>query len=219
MSRQLRRTVRPLLIGTVVLCYPLLVYYSAGAPSGGELGAALAVFPVLAMALVLAWRSSQRYLLLGLFGLACALLAGAWDRLQQHFGWFYLLEHAGTNAALSLAFIYSLCGGREPVCSRFAALMGGPLSAEVAVYTRRVTVAWAAYFAIISAASGLLFFLLTLEAWTVFAYFLTPMLVVLMFVIEYGIRLLVFPRMQHVRFLDSVRTCWKSPAALSGRPH
>ncbi len=133
------------------------------------------------------------------------------------FGWIYFVQHAGTNAVLGWIFGRSLCNGREPLCSRFAAIVHGLLSTEVARYTRYVTIAWTVFFVLMVSVSALLFFLAPIDAWSVFANFVTPIVVVLMFVIEYGIRLRVLPSMQHATILESVRAFRNSPFSLRSR--
>jgi uncharacterized membrane protein len=61
------------------------------------------------------------------------------------------------------------------------------------------------FFAAMTLASTLLFFLAPLAAWSVFANFLTLPLVALMFIAEYGVRRWALPDMRHMHILDAVR--------------
>jgi uncharacterized membrane protein len=66
------------------------------------------------------------------------------------------------------------------------------------------------------ALSALLFFFGPFEVWSVFTNLLTLPLIVLMFIIEYGVRVRVLPNEQH-NALSSVRAYWQSRHA-AGAP-
>ena len=146
-----------------------------------------------------------RWLAIGGLALACPLLA-----YQQNFAWLYLLEHAGTNAALCLMFGRTLRSGQTPLCTRLSAMAHGSLSPSRKRYTHQVTIAWTVFFAVMTVASALLFFLAPIEAWLGFASFATPLLVVLMFACEYLLRLRVLPREKHSTLIETARTFWKA---------
>lgn len=132
-------------------------------------------------------------------------------------GWIYFIQHVGTNAVLAWVFGRSLCLGREPLCARFAALVHGPLAPEVARYTRQVTAAWTIFFMVMGTVSVLLFWLAPMDFWSVFASFLTPAFVLLMFAIEYAIRLYALPSLQHATILDMARLFWHSSVSQRAR--
>jgi uncharacterized membrane protein len=206
-------------IAGLLLAYPLLAHYAA-LTAAGDLGALLAVLPLAAIALGLSWRSPRRLALLALAGFvfALVLLADAWELLKQHFGWLFLVQYVATHLALCLVFGHTLLGGRRPLCSRFAeAIEQRSLPASVNRYTRRLTAVWTAYFAVMAVASSVLFWLAPFTAWSVFANFLTPLCLLLMFLAEYAIRLRVLPHVKHASLLDSIRVFWQSPPSL-GRP-
>ena len=59
------------------------------------------------------------------------------------------------NLVLCFLFARTLRAGSEPLVTRFArAERGGELPAELARYTRRLTAAWAAFFALMAATSA-----------------------------------------------------------------
>jgi uncharacterized membrane protein len=213
MKAVLVRSLRWTATGSLLLAYPLLAHYSAFNASA-DLGALLAVLPLSAIALGFAWRSPRRLALLALLGfvLALAFAAGSWGMLRRHFGWLYWVEHAGTHLALCLAFGRTLLGGRRPLCSQFAeAIERRSLPPAVAHYTHQLTAAWTAYFALMAAASSLLFWLAPFKVWSVFANFLTPLFLLLMFLAEYAIRLRVLPQAKHAGLIESIRIFWQSP--------
>jgi len=206
------RSIQYLGFGGLLLAYPALAHYATLTAASG-LAVALAVFPFAAIALGVAWRSPRRTSMLALCGLGFALLAGVWSRLQQNFGWLYFFQHAGTNLALCLLFGRTLLNGRQALCSRLAARLHGSLSPGRARYTRQVTVAWTAFFALMAGISAGLFWLAPMAAWSVFANLLTPLLVALMFAAEYAARRRVLSGERHASLFASARTFWHSPPA------
>ena len=155
--------------------------------------------------------------MLALCGVAFALPAVYWGTLRQNYCLVYLFQHSGTNAALCLVFGRTLLNGRQPLCSRLAILLHGTLSPERGRYTRQVTVAWTIYFASMASISVLLFFLVPIPVWSVFANLLNPLFVALMFVGEYAIRLRVLPGMSHTSLIRSAQAFWQSPPSSSDR--
>lgn len=212
---------RWLAIGTLAVGYPVLAHYSTATEASTRtpsLGVALALAPVLLIALVLAWRATQRTAMLALFALAGVGLWPLWPELERNFTWVYFIQHAGTNAMLFLAFGRTLRHGAEPLCSQFARMVHGEIDARIARYTRQVTLAWTVFFAVMASTSSLLFFLAPIEAWSVFANLLTLPLVILMFVVEFAIRIRLHPQMRGSRIIDGVRAYWKSSGASAPTP-
>ena len=200
-----RRILRWMGIAALLIGYPLLAHHTNESTHSGNLGALVAIAPVVLLALVLAWRSPQRIVLLGMFVLACATLWAGWSALEQHFGLVYWLQYLGMQLVLFMTFARTLIAGRQPLCTRFAEALHAPLTQQQEIYTRQVTVAWSLFFAALASASTLLFFLAPLTAWSVFTNFLTLPLVALMFIVEYWVRRRVLPDMQHGHILDAVR--------------
>jgi uncharacterized membrane protein len=197
--------VRALGIGALVIGYPLLAHYTNESAHNGNLGAWVAIAPVVLIALVLAWRSTRRLIMLGVLMLLCVALWAGWSVLEHHFGLVYWLQHVGIQLILFMTFGRTLIAGRQPLCTRFAEAVHAPLTPRHKIYARQVTLAWTLFFAAMALASTLLFFLAPLTTWSVFANFLTPLLVVLMFIAEYVVRRRVLPEMRHTHILDAVR--------------
>ena len=199
------RILRWLGIAALLIGYPLLAHYTNESADGGSLGAVVAIAPVLLIALLLAWRSPQRLLMLGGLALSCIALRAAWPALENHFGVVYWLQHVGMQLILLMTFARTLIAGRQALCTRFAEALHGPLTPQHALYSRQVTVAWVLFFAAMAVASTLLFFLAPLATWSVFANFLTLPLVALMFIGEYLLRRSVLPDLQPAHILDALR--------------
>ncbi len=102
---------------------------------------------------------------------------------------FSALTHWGIYTSLLVGFGFPLRQGREPLISGMARRMNGPLTAEVAAYTRKVTIAWSLFFAAQLSLSVLLFCFAPLTIWSFFVNILDFPLVVAMFAAEYAVRL------------------------------
>lgn len=207
-----RRIARWLGIAALVIGYPLLAHYTNESSHSGNLGAVVAIAPVVLIALVLAWRSPRRFIMLGVLVLFCVALWAGWPALERHFGLVYWLQHVGMQLILFMTFGRTLIAGRQPLCTRFAEMVHAPLTPQHEIYARQVTVAWTLFFAAMALVSTLLFFLAPLTTWSVFANFLTLPLVVLMFIAEYWVRRWVLPDMRHRHILDAVRAFRNTPA-------
>ena len=219
MKPSLVRAIRWIVIVAVAIAYPVLAHYSAVSPAAAAvpaLGVTVSLAPMLALLLWLTWRSHRKPVMLLLCAGVAALLWAFWGTLERNFGWVYFLQHAGTYAMLAAAFGTTLTNGREALCTRFAAMVHGNLTAEEVRYSRQVTLAWTLFLLAISLVSCALFFMASIEIWSLFANFLSFPLIVLMFAIEYAVRLRKLPHQKQHSILDGVRAYWLSPAARPG---
>ncbi|MHB1198203.1 MAG: COG4648 family protein [Polaromonas sp.] len=187
------------------LAYSVLAYLAAASDAPTLLGALVAIVPLMGLALVMAWRASQRVLMLALFVVACAILYGISGWLVAHYIWVFFLQHAGVYALLCAAFGRTLLAGQTPMISRFARIVHGGLSPALVRYTRSVTWAWTFYFGGIAGLSLLLFWLAPIAVWSAFANLLGIPLLVLMFVGEYAVRWRVLPAADRAGPLDAIR--------------
>lgn len=207
-----RRIARWLGVAALLAGYALLAHYTNTYAHSDNLGAVVAIAPVVLIALVLAWRSPRRIITLGVLVLMCVSLWVGWSALMRHFGLVYWLQHVGMQLILFMTFGRTLLAGRKPLCTRFAEAVHAPLTPRHEIYARQVTVAWTLFFAAMAMVSTLLFFLAPLAVWSVFANFLTLPLVALMFIAEYWVRRWALPEMRHAHILDAVRA-FRSTAA------
>ncbi len=118
------------------------------------------------------------------------------------------------NGILCLLFGYTLLPGRKPLISRFAEIMHGhALDAQSLRYTRGVTLLWSALFALLTLESLLLGMLAEPALWSLFTNFLNYLFVLLLFVVEYRLRLRRLPHLEHAGFfrflLDLRRIDWR----------
>ena len=200
---------RPILrgigIALLVIVYSLLAHYTHQSADRANLGAVVALTPVVLIALLLAWNSPQRIAMLMLLALALMLLSWQWNALTQHVGLMYWLEYMSVQIMLFVMFARTLVGGRKPLCTHFAEIVHAPLSPKHVVYARQVTVAWSAFFAAMALTSTVLFFWAPINTWSIFVNFLTWPLVGLMFVAEYLVRRWLLPELRHTHLFDAVR--------------
>ncbi|MDP2057895.1 MAG: hypothetical protein Q8K35_09085, partial [Thiobacillus sp.] len=138
--------------------------------------------------------------------------------LERNFSWVYFLQHAGTYAMLAAVFGVTLANGRQALCTRFAEAVHGSLTPEEVRYSRQVTLAWMLFFLAISLISSVLFFFVSIEVWSVFANFLSFPLILLMFAVEYLVRLRKLPQQKKHSIMDGMLAYWKTPAARPGVP-
>jgi len=211
------RVMRGLGVAALVIAYSLLAHYTSDATRNPNLGALVSIAPLLLLALILAWRSPRRTVLLGALALSCIALSAAWPLLEHHFGLVYWLQNMGMYLILLVTFGRTLRAGRQPLCTRFSEALYGPVTPLHARYTRQVTIAWTVFFAAMALVSTLLFFLAPLSVWSVFSNFLTLPLVALMFVVEYAVRRYVLPDIGHMRFFDAIRA-FRDDSATPSRP-
>lgn len=211
-----RRIIRWLGIATLVVGYPLLAHYTNVSARASGLGALVAIAPIVLIGFLLAWHSPRRLLMTSVVIASCVALGAAWPLLEGHFDWVYWLQNMGMQFVLFLTFSRTLIDGRQPLCTRFAEALYGPVTPTHARYTRQVTIAWSLFFAAMALASTLFFFLAPLATWSIFANFMTLPLVALMFLAEYGVRKMLLSEMPHMRILDAVRA-YKNHSSDSSR--
>lgn len=218
MPLSVARVARGFIVAVGVVAYPVLAHYSAATSAATtlpSLGVAVSLAPSLAILLWLAWRSPRRLLMLALCVAVGMGLAVFWGALQRNFSWVYFLQHVGTNVMLAAVFGATLMRGREPLVTKLAETVHRTaLPPEVLRYTRQVTLAWTFFFLATALVSSVLFCCASMKVWSVFANFLSFPLILLMFAVEYAVRLRKLPNLEKHGIMDGVRAFWKRPATL-----
>ena len=218
MSHSLARTIRWIVIAAVAIAYPVLAHYSttpAAVTSTPWLGVGTSLAPALAILLFMTWNSPRKPAMLLLCAVVGLLLWGFWGTLERNFSWAYFIQHAGTNLMLAAVFGVTLARGRKALCSRFAEAVHGSLKPDVLRYTRQLTLAWTLFFIAISLISSLLFAFAPIKAWSIFANFVTFPLVLLMFAVEFLIRLRKLPHLEKHSIMDGILAFLKTPPGRS----
>ncbi len=186
------------------LAYALMAHWSTARGGHGTLGAVLAIGPVGLLALMFLWRT-QHLPGLVVWLVAVALIASQWQPLRAHFAWLYLIQQVGLYALLGVFFGRTLARGRVPLCTQMALHVHGTMSAAAQRYTRRVTLAWTVFFAMLASALIILFVAGPLRVWSAFANFGAPLLMVLMFVIENAVRRFALPGLPHAGVIATIQ--------------
>ncbi|MFZ2650401.1 MAG: hypothetical protein WA210_09870, partial [Burkholderiaceae bacterium] len=117
----------------------------------------------------------------------------------------FLGQHVIIHLFLAALFGLTLRRGAQALISRVAQRVHGPLSAEMASYTRKLTLAWSAYFVAMAGLSLALYFSAPFEAWAAFANWLTPLGLGLMFGGEYLLRYRLHPQFERVSMLRAIQ--------------
>lgn len=136
-----------------------------------------------------------------------ALSAAALLALQCAGGgrWVLFVPSVALPALVLSAFAESLLPGRVALVTRFARAMDGVLSEEQVRYTRAVTWLWVAASASLLAVTLLLIAFASVQAWSVFANFVSYSLIGLLLAAEYLYRRHRFPQHAHPDFIAFVR--------------
>ncbi len=181
-------------VASCVAAFAALCHYTNSVAEARGLGAALALAPLCLIGAVFAWRWAHPPMALAALAAAALMIIAAWPALERNFTLVYLSEECGLYGLLCASFARSLSGGRIAVCTVLADKVHGPLTAAELRYTRRVTAAWALFFALITLTTLSLYFFAPLRVWSLFSNFCALPLVLLIFVAETAVRRCVLPQ-------------------------
>ena len=201
-----RQVIQLALISAAGIVYISIGHFTAISDHPPLVAILVGILPLGAIALVTAWHSRARtlsLLLLAAFALAVILNL---ENLRNHAAWVYFVQHAGAMILLCIMFGGTLGGGHaNALCSRIANfVLHNQMDADYLRYTWKVTLVWTIFFAISAMVSVSLFFFGPIEAWSVFANLLTPLLLGAMFAGEYLIRLRVMPNRAHFSITETI---------------
>jgi uncharacterized membrane protein len=168
-------------------------------------GALVALVPLTFLGITFARRLRHPTVMLLVLLPGIALAWAAWGLLRHHFADLFFVEHAGMMGLLAFIFGRTLLPGTEPLVSRFARAVHGELDEPSVRYTRSVTIAWTVFFSVIFAGSCALYLTGHVPEWSLLANIVTPLAVVLMFVVEYGVRKRALPHQERASILAGVR--------------
>lgn len=109
------------------------------------------------------------------------------------------------NAMLLLLFANSLRKGSIPLITRIAITLDGPQSDRSQHYTKRVTQAWALFFALMMVETILLSIFAPPSIWSFFTNFANYALIALFMATEYAIRIRYLADQNHTGFISFLR--------------
>ena len=192
-------------VGALAIAYVLGSHWlMTGAPAS-PWNAVVVVGPMLAAAALLAWQRRQRLLAALAAGATAALVVQAWRGDGLAVGSIYVGQHVAIHVLLAFVFGLTLQGGREPLITALARRVHGGLTPDMATYSRKVTVAWTAYFIAMAALSLVLYAATPFDAWATFANLVTPCAMLLMFIGEYVLRYQLHPEFERATLAQAVR--------------
>ncbi len=127
-------------VGALLIGYALLAHHTNQSVHNGNLGALVAITPII---FVLFMSTKQSVWLVATLALVLSIaLWLGWSTLTQHFWLVYWLQDTGIQFVLFIMFGHTLFAGRQPLCTRFAQMLHSePLSPKHLVYTRQNTIA------------------------------------------------------------------------------
>ena len=161
--------------------------------------------PMLVLVAWGAWRAAQRWLALGAAALLLGLCAQALLGVRVSPPALYVAQHVGINLFLAVLFGSTLRTGHKPFITTLAERVHRVITADMAAYMRKTTLAWTLYFVGMAVLSVALYALAPFDAWALFANLLTPLAVALMFVGEYLLRYRLHPEFERASIADAIR--------------
>jgi uncharacterized membrane protein len=194
-----------------LLAYSLLSHYSNSNPEAHDLGAALALTPMVAIGLALIWRWVGAMPALLASVAAAFLVRHYWPLLTRNFSFVYLVQQFGFYTIMAVTFGRSLLQGRVPLCTQLADKVHGPLSDAELRYTRSVTIAWVIFFLANLAVTALLFEFAPLKVWSIFVNFCSLPLILGMFLAEYSVRRRALPKLKRSGLIATLRVYFANP--------
>lgn len=178
------------LLGLLLIGYQILAHRITAADELTPVGVAVMIVPLIAgaawaLAAEFGWRATA--LGLAVATLLCGAAYAMWGRPSAAL--VYGLPHFSANLFLLWFFARTLRAGREPLVTRIARrLQRDALPDEIVGYTRRVTIAWAIFFAAQLLASIVLYALASRTTWSLFINIISSLLIPTMFVCEFSWR-------------------------------
>jgi len=192
---------RTVLVGLLGVAYVVGCHWLMTSAPDSRWNALLVIGPMLALLALLAARRGQRLVAGFAVVVLAAIVLQAWQGGGLAPTTLYLAQHVAIHAALAVLFALTLRFGQEPLVTALARRVhGGVLSPAMQAYTRKVTIAWSAYFVLMAAISIGLFLAAPFAAWAVFANLLTPLALLLMFVGEFVLRYRLHPEFERATF-------------------
>ncbi len=197
--------VRALAIALAGIAYVLGSYWMMTSRPGSAWHAVIVVAPMLVLAALLAWRRQQRVVAAVVMTAAALLLFQGRDGGGLSAEAIYVAEHVAVHLLLAVVFGSTLVGGRDSLITALARRVHGGLTRDMEIYSRKVTIAWTAYFVAMAAASLLIFASAPFATWAAFASLATPIAMLVLFVGEHLLRYRLHPEFERATLAQAVR--------------
>jgi uncharacterized membrane protein len=208
-SERPQDALRIVAVGVLLVAYTCLSHYS-NTRGAHRLGAVLALTPPVAFLVTVLRHTVPASIVLLAAAIGALLLYDNWPILEKNFSVVYLLQEFGMYGLLAVGFGRSLRAGEVALCTRLADKLHGPLNAAEILYTRRVTLAWTLFFALMGVIIAVLYVAAPRAVWSAFVNFVATLLIVAMFAAEYAVRGRVLPHTERRGIWATVRVFFAS---------
>lgn len=208
---------RSIVVGLCGAAYVAASHWLMTRAPASEWNAVVIVGPMLALLGLYAWQRQQRSLAAVAALALLGLVVLAWRGGGVSPASLYLTQHVAIHVALATVFALTLRPGREPLVTALARRVHGELTPAMAAYSRKVTAAWAIYFAAMGAVSIAVFSFAPFDTWAALANFGTPLAMVVLFVGEYVLRYRLHPEFERATLSAAVRAYSRRDAAPADR--
>ena len=212
---------RAVMIGLAGVAYVVATHWLMTEAPASDWNAVWVVGPMIATAAVVAWQRRLRTLAVLATAVCAGLVFQAWHGGGLAPQTLYVAQHVAVHLLLALVFAATLQAGRESLITALARRVHGGLTADMAAYSRKVTVAWTLYFLVMAALSLVLFAFAPFAVRAVFANIATPLAMAALFVGEYVLRYRLHPEFERAT-LSQAMTAYSQrsqPIAVPVPPH
>ncbi len=205
---------RALLVVAFGVAYVAATHWlMTGAPAS-TWNAVLVVGPMLALAAFVSWQRRLRALAAVAAAATIGLVVQAWRGGGLSAEALYVAQHVVVHLLLAAMFGATLQAGREPLIALLARRVHTRITADMADYARKVTVAWTLYFIVMAALSLVLFETAPFAWWAVFANLLTPLAMAAMFIGEFVLRYRLHPEFERATLAQAMSAYSRGSAAV-----
>lgn len=209
--------VRTVLVGLVGAAYVAGCHWLMTSAPTSRWNALVVIGPMLGLLALFAARRGQRLVAAIASLVLVGLVLQAWRGGGLEPATLYLAQHVAVHGALAALFGLTLRPGQEALVTALARRVHGSLTPGMAAYSRKVTIAWSAYFVLMATISIGLFLFAPFAAWALFANLLTPLAMVLMFVGEFLLRYRLHPEFERATLADQLNAYSRRHAAPADR--
>ena len=200
----MRRSARGLLAATAALACVWVSHWLMTSAPASPWNAVALLAPMLIFVAIVAWQTRRRMGAVAALVALAGLVANAQGGEAIARNTLYVVQHVAIHLGLAALFGLSLQGGREALISAVARRVHGHLSADMAGYTRKITQAWVVYFVAMALLSLALFHAASFQVWALFANWLTPVALALMFGGEFVLRYRLHPEFERATMMQAI---------------
>jgi len=199
----------------VFIGYQALTYLGSPATSSGGLAVLAAFSPAIIILIFMSWKTHYQIIWFSGIVSACIVLWHYHSILTHYLTWAYMVQRSGIFILLTAVFGVTLLPGHVPMISRIAELIHGPLSEQLALYTRRVTMAWTIFFATMTGLPLVILLFVPHHLLFLLINIISAMLVVSMFFAEYMVRCRAIPAGERSGMMEGIHAYFRYSAKIA----